>query len=102
MRLDGELVKAQSVRCHYREGGGGEEEDLSFDRAITLINELRTFAHERDHAFGIKLTNTLVVNNHKDWMPDQTMYLSGPPLHVLASALLDKLSAALDRLKSLA
>ena len=70
-------------------------DDLPFDRAITLIDDLHRFALEHDHRFGIKLTNTLVVNNHKEWMPDETMYLSGAPLHVLATAVLGKLSAAL-------
>ncbi len=71
------------------------EEDLPFARAITLIDELNAYAKERGRRFGIKLTNTLVVNNHKQWMPDQTMYLSGPPLHVLATAVLDRLATAL-------
>jgi len=71
------------------------EGDLPFDRAITLIDELHRFALAHDHRFGIKLTNTLVVNNHKGFMPDQTMYLSGAPLHVLATAVLDKLATAL-------
>jgi putative selenate reductase len=71
------------------------DDDLGFDRAITLIDELHRFALDHGHRFGIKLTNTLVVDNHKKWMPDQTMYLSGPPLHVLATAVLDKLAAAL-------
>lgn len=69
--------------------------DLQFDRGIALIGELRDYAQERGKAFGIKLTNTLVVSNHKGWMPDETMYLSGPPLHVLASSLLAKLATAL-------
>ena len=71
------------------------EEDLPFDRAITLIDELHRFALDHDHRFGIKLTNTLVVRNHKQWMPDETMYLSGAPLHVLATAVLNKLATAL-------
>jgi putative selenate reductase len=71
------------------------EEDLQLDRAISLIGELNTYAKDRGHRFGIKLTNTLVVDNHKQWMPDQTMYLSGPPLHVLATAVLDMLADAL-------
>lgn len=71
------------------------EDDLQFERAISLIGELNEHALAAGHRFGIKLTNTLVVDNHKQWMPDQTMYLSGPPLHVLATALLDKLAAAL-------
>ncbi len=70
-------------------------EDLQFDRGVELIRELRDYAHERNRRFGIKLTNTLVVSNTKQWMPEDTMYLSGPPLHVLASTLLDTLAAAL-------
>ncbi|MDH3300665.1 MAG: 4Fe-4S dicluster domain-containing protein [Acidimicrobiia bacterium] len=70
-------------------------EDLQFDRGIELIGELNDFAKARGHRFGIKLTNTLVVNNTKQWMPEDTMYLSGPPLHVLASTLLATLADAL-------
>ena len=69
--------------------------DLQFERGIELIEELNVYAKERGHRFGIKLTNTLVVDNVKQWMPEETMYLSGPPLHVLASTLLDRLSKAL-------
>jgi len=71
------------------------EEDLQFDRGIELIGELNDYAKARGRRFGIKLTNTLVVDNQKQWMPEDTMYLSGPPLHVLASTLLDRLSTAL-------
>lgn len=74
---------------------GAFDADLQFDRGVELIGELRDFAAQRGRQFGIKLTNTLVVKNHKGWMPDETMYLSGPPLHVLASALLDKLARAM-------
>ena len=70
-------------------------EDLQFDRGIELIGELNEYAKARGRRFGIKLTNTLVVNNAKQWMPEDTMYLSGPPLHVLASTLLGALSDAL-------
>ena len=71
------------------------EDDLAYERAITLIDELHRFALDHGHRFGIKLTNTLVVRNHKQWMPDETMYLSGAPLHVLATAVLDELATAL-------
>ncbi len=73
-------------------------EDLQFERGIELIGELNDYAKERGHRFGIKLTNTLVVNNTKQWMPEDTMYLSGPPLHVLASSLLARLTDALPGL----
>jgi putative selenate reductase len=71
------------------------DHDLQFDRAIGLIDELHRYASAREHRFGIKLTNTLVVANHKGWMPDDPMYLSGPPLHALATAVLDRLCEAL-------
>ena len=69
--------------------------DLQFDQALDLIVGLQDFAVRQDRRFGIKLTNTLVVGNHKGFMPDDPMYLSGPPLHVLATGVLDKLMAAL-------
>ena len=70
-------------------------DDLQFERGIELIGELDDYARERGRRFGIKLTNTLVVDNVKGWMPDDPMYLSGAPLHVLASTLLGRLAGAL-------
>jgi putative selenate reductase len=71
------------------------DDDLQFSRGVELIGELREFAGSHGRRFGIKLTNTLVVRNHKGFMPDDPMYLSGAPLHVLATTLLGELSAAL-------
>jgi putative selenate reductase len=69
--------------------------DLQFDRSLDLIAELSAFATEHGRRFGIKLTNTLVVENHKGFLPDPTMYLSGPPLHVVSMTLLEELTRAL-------
>ena len=71
------------------------EADLQFGRGIELIGELRQFAAAHDKNFGIKLTNTLVVDNHKGWMPDDPMYLSGAPLHTITVSLLDALIEAM-------
>ena len=71
------------------------ENDLQFPRALELIGELEDFAARRNRRFGIKLTNTLVVENTKGFMPDETMYLSGPPLHVVSTTLLGELHRAL-------
>jgi putative selenate reductase len=71
------------------------EADLSFARALELIDELDTFARANGRRFGIKLTNTLVVGNHRGFLAGDPMYLSGPPLHVLAVSLLDELRRAL-------
>lgn len=70
-------------------------DDLQFERAVELIEELRRFANERGRRFGIKLTNTMIVENHKQWMPEEQMYMSGPPLHALAMSLLDRLTQAM-------
>jgi putative selenate reductase len=69
--------------------------DLKFDRALEMITRLEEFATSHGREFGVKLTNTLVVGNERGVMPGKQMYLSGKPLHVMAVALLDKLTEAL-------
>jgi len=71
------------------------DNDLQFGRGLELIGELQRFAADHGRRFGIKLTNTLVVENTKGFMPDETMYLSGPPLHVVSTTLLGELHKAL-------
>jgi putative selenate reductase len=71
------------------------EADLRFDRGIELITELDRFAREQVRRFGIKLTNTLVVDNHRQHLPDTPMYLSGQPLHVITTTLMAELDRAL-------
>ncbi len=72
-------------------------DDLQFDRAVELISELRGFAEGLGRKFGIKLTNTMIVENHKQWMPEEQMYMSGPPLHALAISLLGELTKAMPK-----
>ena len=66
-------------------------EDLEISRAVDLITDLKNYAADQGRRFGVKLTNTMVVNNDRDFLPDDPMYMSGPPLHVLATSLLDDL-----------
>ena len=66
-------------------------DDLEINRAVDLITDLTDFAVRNGRKFGVKLTNTMVVNNDKGFLPDDPMYMSGPPLHVLATSLLDDL-----------
>lgn len=70
-------------------------EDLQWDRALAMIDRLEAFGRNCGRTFGLKLTNTLVVANNREVMPGERMYLSGRPLHLLATALLDRLDAAL-------
>jgi putative selenate reductase len=67
------------------------EADLQFDRATTMIPTLASYARSRNRRFGIKLSNTLVVDNDRGRLPGTVMYLSGPPLHVISMTLLDRL-----------
>jgi putative selenate reductase len=71
------------------------ETDLTFDQAVDLVRWLDSFARGQGRRCGLKLTNTLVVENHRGVLPADPMYLSGPPLHVLAVTLLDELGRAL-------
>ncbi len=68
------------------------ENDIDFASAAQLVERLRRVARRCGRVLGIKLTNTLVVRNHKRFFPEsvQEMYLSGQPLHVLAMRLVHK------------
>jgi putative selenate reductase len=58
--------------------------DLKWEEAIDLGKDLCAEAEKCGRSFGVKMTNTLVVDNHKTFFKPEEMYLSGAPLHVLA------------------
>jgi putative selenate reductase len=62
---------------------------LLFDESIAMCGRLSKLAAERGVGLGAKFSNTLEVNNHRDFFtPDQkVMYLSGLPLHVITLTL---------------
>jgi putative selenate reductase len=68
--------------------------DLKWQDAIALGWRLVDVAARRGRSFGVKMTNTLVVENRKRWLPGEEMYLSGPPLHVLAMHCVERWCAA--------
>jgi len=59
--------------------------DLEYGDAIPLLTRLRGVARESGLEFGIKLSNTLEVNNFRTVFSgsEKTMYLSGRPLHAI-------------------
>lgn len=73
------------------------EADLQWDQALEMISRLRKVAKAHDKHFGVKLTNTMVVNNHKDFFPEteKQMYMSGQPLHVISTQLYAKIRRAI-------
>jgi putative selenate reductase len=66
--------------------------DASWEDAAAMIDRLGAFAAARGRSFGVKFSNTLVVENHKSFFPasEPLMYLSGPPLHPLAISLVSR------------
>ncbi|MCP3918144.1 MAG: glutamate synthase [bacterium] len=62
------------------------EKDTSWERMSGFVERLGEQARALELGLGVKFTNTLVVENHRDFFPadEREMYLSGPPLHVLA------------------
>jgi putative selenate reductase len=68
------------------------EHDLQYDRAVELIKTLKTVAAEQGLTFGLKLSNTLAMANHKGVLPGDEMYMSGRALYPITINLFHKLS----------
>ncbi len=62
------------------------EHDLKYPDALNLIRNLQESADQYSVEFGVKLTNTLEVENHKSVFParEKMMYLSGRALHPIS------------------
>ncbi len=85
-------------RLGYREIGltrAAFDKDLQWKDALSLAGDLSAEAARRNLSFGVKLTNTLVVENAGDPLPGREQYLSGEPLHVLSLTLGLRLREAL-------
>jgi putative selenate reductase len=65
------------------------ERDTTWAQAVDIVGRLRETARAEGLGFGVKLTNTLIVENTAGFLPtsEKEVYLSGPPLHVLAMEL---------------
>jgi putative selenate reductase len=68
------------------------DEDLQWDDMCAMVDRLARVADDEGVGFGVKLTNTLVVENDGDYLPasEPKKYMSGPPLHVLAMHLVGR------------
>jgi putative selenate reductase len=62
------------------------DRDTTWDQAAGFVDRLGRTAASLGLSLGVKFSNTLIVENHRDFFPasEREMYLSGPPLHVLA------------------
>jgi putative selenate reductase len=76
--------------------------DLKWDDAVPMLRRLQALADDVGVQFGVKLSNTLEVQNHRSVFGESEgmMYLSGRPLQALTSNLATRLSSVFDgRLK---
>lgn len=66
--------------------------DTTWAQMRDFVGRLGETARGLGRGFGVKFTNTLIVENHRDFFPASAheMYLSGQPLHVLAMALVGR------------
>ena len=69
--------------------------DLQYGRAVRLIRSLTATAHDRGLHFGVKLSNTLAMGNHRGVLPGQEMYMSGRALYPVTMALFHRLATEL-------
>lgn len=69
--------------------------DATWDQMAAFVGRLGDVADGLGRGFGVKFTNTLLVRNHKHFFPAEAkeMYLSGAPLHVLATTLVGRFRA---------
>ena len=63
------------------------EKDATWEQACAFMGRLEDQARALGLPLGVKFSNTLIVENHRRVFPasERVMYLSGPPLHVLAN-----------------
>ena len=62
------------------------DRDTTWEQATAFVDRLGQTAARLGRSLGVKFSNTLIVENHRAFFPpsEREMYLSGPPLHVLA------------------
>jgi putative selenate reductase len=101
VKLNPMLLGRDETRWLVNEALGYEElrvpdrafaRELAWDEMTGLVERLGATAAARGLGFGVKFTNTLVVENHRGFFPpsEREMYLSGQPLHVLATRLVGR------------
>ncbi len=94
-----ETVRGLLDQMGYTEGQvhlapGAFQKDLQWSQLLTMVPRLQARARERGLGFGLKLTNTLVCESPEPPFTVPEMYLSGPPLHVLAVTLAGRIRAS--------
>jgi len=66
--------------------------DIQYPDAVKMIRTLQNTAAKHNLEFGVKLSNTLAVENLKQVLPGKEMYMSGRSLYPLTISLASKLA----------
>jgi len=95
-RLRGLLNQTQGFEIEVPDAAFGH--DPKFADAMAMVKNLAAVARGRANSFGLKLTNTLEVVNHRPVFPaaEKMMYMSGRALHPLTLNLAQLVSEELD------
>ncbi len=72
------------------------EHDLQYEQALPLIRRLQAKAKALGLVFGVKLTNTLAMANHRGVLPGEEIYMSGRALYPVTLNLFWRLFQDLD------
>ncbi|MGB9861867.1 MAG: putative selenate reductase subunit YgfK [Candidatus Bipolaricaulaceae bacterium] len=70
--------------------------DLQYEQALPLLRRLRAKAKALGLTFGVKLTNTLAMANHRGVLPGKEIYMSGRALYPITLNLFWRLFQDLD------
>jgi len=105
VKLNPTLLGAEAVRRILHDDLGYRElqipdrvfeHELQYPRAVELIRSLQATAAARGLTFGVKLSNTLALANHKGLLPGDEMYMSGRALYPVTLSLFDRLAHEFD------
>lgn len=72
------------------------DHDLQFSDAVPMLTRLIKLSKDCGLQFGVKLSNTLGVNNPKEKMPGDQMYMSGRSLYPLTINLAYKIASTFN------
>jgi putative selenate reductase len=74
------------------------EHDLKYQDAVPMLRNLLSVANDSGLEFGVKLSNTLEVENRRQVFSanEKMMYLSGRPLHAITVNLAHRLAVEFD------
>lgn len=70
--------------------------DLQYEDALPLLRRLREKARSLRLTFGVKLTNTLAMANHRKVLPGEEVYMSGRALYPITMNLFWRIFSDLD------